>query len=275
MVNIKKKKKNLPLFEFFLFFFVEGRRSQRGSQHRSRENSGNRMMSAGSRSLQSTPRQQQNLLYIPTTTPATTTVEKQILTKPDEPEPTEKAIEQIQNSLCTIVEEYFSGQSKDEFTDELKKLVTGVVRPIAVRDLFNLMFEKSKKHRLASGELIVHMFVNQIIRLEDYETGLQQVLEGVDDLCIDVPKIWDYLAELLSGGLVAKIINFETLHKSGSDLIKKGHGRKFLSSIIKYIDVEYGPKVVRNLWDKEKLINFMEEKDVEEFEQVNVRSMTI
>lgn len=264
------------IFKKYIYFFLpEGRRSQHGSQQRSRDNSTNRIMSAGSRSLQSMPRQAQNLPYIPSTSQTIVReLEKLDIVKPEiasEPEPNDKAIEQIQNSLCTIVEEYFSGQSKDEFTDELKKLVFGVIRPIAVRDLFNLMLEKSRKHRLASGELICHMFFNQIIRLEDYEAGLQQVLDGVDDISIDVPKIWDYLAELLTPAIVAKIINFETLIKSGTDLISKGHGRKFLSSIIKFIDGEYGPKVVRNLWGIGNFGNFMEERDTEEFVRINVR----
>lgn len=260
----------LLLFFFLTKFikFTEGRRSQRGSQHRSRDNSGNRMMSAGSRSLQSMPRQQQqqqpHLPYIATS---------QTIVKPEtinEPEPTEKAIEQIQNSLCTIVEEYFSGQPKEEFTDELKKLVKGAMRPIAVRDLFNLMLEKSKKHRLASGEIIVHMFVNEIIRVVDYEAGLQQVLDGADDISIDVPKIWDYLAELAAPALIAKIINFESLVKCGTGLISKGHGKKFLSSIIKFIDAEFGPQVVRDLWGTESFTHFMETTDVEEFVNKNV-----
>lgn len=271
----------------FLFVFLEGRRSQHGSQKRSRENSGNRMMSAGSRSLQSMPRQklqQQQLPYIPTTTQQTNQIvcelekietaksEETVKMEPEQQkQPTEKAIEQIQNSLCTIVEEYFSGQAKNEFTDELKKLVNGVIRPLAVRDLFNLMFEKTKKHRLASGELICHMFVEKIIRLEDYEAGLQQVLDGADDISIDVPKIWDYLAELLSSALVAQIICFETIFKAGTDLIIKGHGRKFLSSIIKFIDGDYGPKVVRNLWRNGNFGNFMNESEIEEFVKINVR----
>lgn len=234
------------------------------------------MMSAGSRSLQSSmPRQKQNNLpYIATTsqTIIVRELEKSII-KPEtiiEPELTEKAMEQIQNSLCTIVEEFICGQTKDEFTDELIKLVKGTIRPIAVRDLFNLMLEKSQKHRLASGELIVHMFVNKIIRIEDYEDGLQQVLDGVDDISIDIPKIWDYLAELLCPALIAKIINFDILFKSGTDLIIKGHGRKFLSSIIKFIDCEYGPKVVRDLWGNANFTNFMEQKDLDEFVHGNV-----
>lgn len=248
----------------------DGRRSQRGSQQqRSRDNSGSRMKSSGSRSLHQMPKQQQNYMG--------SISQKGLNDKPIkqqqqvvEPELNEKQIEQVHNSLCTIVEEFLSGQAKEEFTDELKKMVTGSVRKMAVTHLFNVMLEKSKKHRLATGEIIVHMFNNQIIRMEDYVNGLSEVLEFVEDISIDIPKIWDYLAELLTPAIIEKIITFEILLKVGGDLIRKGgYGKKYLASVLKFIEAEYGPKVVRDLWGEQSFKNFMDEKEVEEFEKIN------
>lgn len=33
--------------------------------------------------------------------------------------------------------------------------------------------------------------------LNDYISGLEEVLAQLDDLIIDIPKVWDYLAEML------------------------------------------------------------------------------
>lgn len=264
----------------------DGRRSQRGSQQqqqRSRDNSGSRMKSSGSRSLHQMPKQQQhqqtNLPYMGSTSQKGLNDKSPIKQQQPqqlqqqqiavEPELTEKQIEQVQNSLKTIIEEFLSGQSKDEFTDELKKLVQGKVRKMVITHLFNVMFEKSKKHRLATGEIIVHMFVNQIIRLEDYENALLEVLEFIEDMSIDIPKIWDYLAELLTPAIIEKIITFETLVKVGGDLIAKDLGKKYLISILKFIEGEYGPKVVRDLWGDQSFKNFMNENLIDDFEKAN------
>lgn len=60
-----------------------------------------------------------------------------------------------------------------------------------------MVLERSKTARLRAGLLFATLIKKKIVPLEDYCTGLQDILSQVDDLTIDIPKIWDYIAELL------------------------------------------------------------------------------
>lgn len=59
------------------------------------------------------------------------------------------------------------------------------------------VFEKSSNDRLKTGELFAKLVKQDQISLDDYCFGLQEILEEADDLKIDIPKFWDYLAEIL------------------------------------------------------------------------------
>lgn len=43
--------------------------------------------------------------------------------------------------------------------------------------------------------------------LDDYCTGLEEILSQGDDLVIDVPKIWDYIAEILGIYIFCYLLN--------------------------------------------------------------------
>lgn len=59
------------------------------------------------------------------------------------------------------------------------------------------ILERSKRARLQTGMLFAKLIERGTLPLQDYCTGLEEVLAQVDDLIIDIPKIWDYLAEIL------------------------------------------------------------------------------
>lgn len=59
------------------------------------------------------------------------------------------------------------------------------------------ILERSKTARLQTGLLFATLIKRGTLPLDDYCTGLDELLSQVDDLIIDIPKIWDYLAEIL------------------------------------------------------------------------------
>lgn len=60
-----------------------------------------------------------------------------------------------------------------------------------------MVLERSKTARLGAGLLFAHLIKQKILSLKDYCTGFEEILSQADDLTIDIPKIWDYLPELL------------------------------------------------------------------------------
>lgn len=79
-------------------------------------------------------------------------------------------------------------------------------------DIINFVFsylrvlEKSHNDRLKTSELFAKLVKQGQINLADYCTGLADILEQADDLKIDIPKFWDYLAEILGKSFYLYVI---------------------------------------------------------------------
>lgn len=50
---------------------------------------------------------------------------------------------------------------------------------------------------MKTGELFAKLVKEGLIHKDDYCAGLEEILAQAEDLKIDIPKFWDYLAELL------------------------------------------------------------------------------
>lgn len=59
------------------------------------------------------------------------------------------------------------------------------------------MLERSKTARLKCGELFAKLIKMESLSVEAYLKALEEVLSQVDELIIDIPKLWDYLPEII------------------------------------------------------------------------------
>ncbi|XP_074654497.1 eukaryotic translation initiation factor 4 gamma 1-like isoform X3 [Tubulanus polymorphus] len=66
-----------------------------------------------------------------------------------------------------------------------------------VSNVINHVLERSQQARKHSGHLLHDLVSKGTITVENYLKGLHEVLEYAEDMEIDVPKIWEYLGELI------------------------------------------------------------------------------
>lgn len=59
------------------------------------------------------------------------------------------------------------------------------------------ILERSKTARLKSGVLFTHLIRVGVLSLPDYCTGLEAVMQEAAELVIDIPGLWDCVAELI------------------------------------------------------------------------------
>ncbi len=52
--------------------------------------------------------------------------------------------------------------------------------------------------------------------------SLSEVFEGAEDMCIDIPKIWDYLGEVLCPVFAHEYMPLSVFKKSPSSLVRVG-----------------------------------------------------
>jgi len=67
-----------------------------------------------------------------------------------------------------------------------------------VSECLLLTVERSSTARHHTGAMLHHLFRSNLITMSHYVSGLHDFLSLADDMVIDVPRIWQYIAELIS-----------------------------------------------------------------------------
>jgi len=61
----------------------------------------------------------------------------------------------------------------------------------------NHVLERSKQGRQMTGALLHDLVKTNVLSVKQYLKGLSEILEFAEDMVIDIPKIWQYLGELI------------------------------------------------------------------------------
>lgn len=68
---------------------------------------------------------------------------------------------------------------------------------LLAENLINGVLERSPTSRKRVGHLLGQLLKKNVLLRKQFEVGLKSVLQIADDVVVDIPKIWDYLGELL------------------------------------------------------------------------------
>ncbi|KAL0133320.1 hypothetical protein PUN28_000815 [Cardiocondyla obscurior] len=121
------------------------------------------------------------------------------------------------------------------------------------RECINYVLEKSPVERELVSKLLSHLLRQTILPIEYFKNGLGEVLEIVDDLVIDIPKIWTYLAEILSHSIEDGAIPLSELKSICLNLREQGFVGKFLGELFTKVSRDKGPKWLADKWDQSGL----------------------
>ncbi|XP_071572693.1 eukaryotic translation initiation factor 4 gamma isoform X3 [Temnothorax nylanderi] len=121
------------------------------------------------------------------------------------------------------------------------------------RECINHVLEKSPVERELVSKLLSHLLRQNILPVECFKNGLGEVLEIVDDLVIDIPKIWTYLAEILSHSIEDGAILLSEFKSICISLRRQGFVGKFLGELMTKVSRNKGPKWLADKWDQSGL----------------------
>ena len=66
-----------------------------------------------------------------------------------------------------------------------------------VENLINGVFEQSQAGRRKVGQLLGRLIKEHILLKKQFEVGFKMILSFTPDLVVDIPKVWDYLGDLI------------------------------------------------------------------------------
>ncbi|XP_011251008.1 eukaryotic translation initiation factor 4 gamma 3 isoform X6 [Camponotus floridanus] len=150
----------------------------------------------------------------------------------------------------SIISHYFEEQIVENTVLEIQQKFDNATFAKFTRECINYVLEKSSIERELISKLLSHLLRRNILHVECFKSGLGEVLEIVDDLVIDIPKIWTYLAEILSHPIQDEAISLYEMKSIFVSLKNLGFVGKFIGELLTKVSHNKGGRWVTDKWDQ-------------------------
>uniref|UniRef100_A0A7N6ABJ5 Eukaryotic translation initiation factor 4 gamma, 3a n=1 Tax=Anabas testudineus TaxID=64144 RepID=A0A7N6ABJ5_ANATE len=165
---------------------------------------------------------------------------------PDRPALSE---EEIERKSKAIINEFLHINDYKEAVQCVDELELGSQLHIFVRVGVESTLERSQITRDHMGQLLFQLVQQEILPKPQFYKGFADTLEQADDMAIDIPHIWLYLAELLSpvlrdGGFSMR----ELFSELSKPLLPVGRAGILISEILHILCKQMSHRTVGSLW---------------------------
>ncbi|XP_043919098.1 eukaryotic translation initiation factor 4 gamma 3 isoform X3 [Protopterus annectens] len=162
--------------------------------------------------------------------------------------------EEMERKSQSIIDEFLHINDYKEAMQCLDDLNSQSLLHIFVRVGVESTLERSQITRDHMGQLLYHLIQSGKLTKHAFFKGLHETLELADDMAIDIPHIWLYLAELVTPVLKERGIPMKELFTEISKpLIAVGRAGVLLSEILHLLCKQMSHKKVGSLWRKADL----------------------
>ncbi|XP_028329643.1 eukaryotic translation initiation factor 4 gamma 1-like [Gouania willdenowi] len=177
--------------------------------------------------------------------------------------------EEMEKKSKAIIDEYLHITDLKEALQCVAELNSASMLHVFVRQGLESTLERSTTVREHLGLLLHQLVKVGTLPTEQYYKGLHEILEVTEDMAIDIPYMWLYLAELITPMLHEGGIPMGQLFREISKpLVPLGKAGVLLAQILQLLCKGMTPKKVGDLWIEAGLNwnDFLpEDKDVNKF----------
>eukprot|EP00066_Takifugu_rubripes_P028540 XP_011617806.1 PREDICTED: eukaryotic translation initiation factor 4 gamma 1-like [Takifugu rubripes] len=157
--------------------------------------------------------------------------------------------EEVEKKAKAIIEEYLHINDSKEALQCVTELNSASQLFVFVRCGVESTLERSTLAREHMGRLLHNLVKDGILATQQYYRGLEETLEAAEDIAIDIPHIWLYLAELITPMLHEGGIPMGQLFREISKpLVPLGKAAVLLVKILKLLCKGMTPKKVGAMW---------------------------
>ncbi|CAF90414.1 unnamed protein product, partial [Tetraodon nigroviridis] len=157
--------------------------------------------------------------------------------------------EEVERRSRSIIDEFLHINDYKEAVQCVEELELGPQLHVFVRVGVESTLERSQVTREHMGELLLQLLQQGPLPRGQFLQGFAETLEQADDMAIDIPHIWLYLAELLSpvlkGGGFSMRELFSELRKA---LLPVGKAGILISEILHILCKQMSQRTVASLW---------------------------
>ncbi|NXE42195.1 IF4G1 factor, partial [Ptilorrhoa leucosticta] len=157
--------------------------------------------------------------------------------------------EELEKKSKAIIEEYLHINDMKEALQCVQELGSPSSLYIFVQNGIESTLERSTISREHMGALLCQLVKAGTLSKEQYYRGLREILEIAEDMEIDIPHIWLYLAELITPILQEEGIPMEELFREiTKPLVPIGKATTLLVEVLGLLCKGMGQKTAGKLW---------------------------
>lgn len=160
--------------------------------------------------------------------------------------------DKLEGKTKPIIDEYLNNVDLMEAFTCISELYHIETIHWLVEVVFNTVVEKKEKDRVNAGKLFGYLLKNESLPRIEFVKGVNAVLEFAEDLQIDIPKFWEYFADMMATILIEKILDLNFLKESSTFLMTNGLAAKYVAAVLhQMVKIDLGRTV--DLWQKSGL----------------------
>ncbi|NWV65036.1 IF4G3 factor, partial [Malurus elegans] len=157
--------------------------------------------------------------------------------------------EEIERKCKSIIDEFLHINDFKEAMQCVEELSAQSLLPVFVRVGVESTLERSQTTRDHMGQLLHQLVHSGKLSKQDFFKGFSETLEMADDMAIDIPHIWLYLAELVTPMLKEGGISMrELIQEFSKPLLPVGRAGVLLAEILHLLCKQMSHKKVGALW---------------------------
>ncbi|XP_022249627.1 eukaryotic translation initiation factor 4 gamma 3-like isoform X2 [Limulus polyphemus] len=161
--------------------------------------------------------------------------------------------DEIETRTKPLIDEFLHSCDFKEATHCFIELTSPTTVSYFISAAINQVLERSSQARLLVGQFLHDLVRSNIIPAEMYIKGLKSILENADDYAIDIPRIWEYLGELIGPMIQDGSIPLSFLKEAAEPCVASGTAGKLLSAVLHAAAGKLGSIKTGELWKKSGL----------------------
>ncbi|XP_076358075.1 eukaryotic translation initiation factor 4 gamma 3-like isoform X2 [Tachypleus tridentatus] len=140
--------------------------------------------------------------------------------------------EEMETRTKELIDEFLHNCDFKEATHCFVELTSPTTVSYFISAAINHVLERSSQARILVGQFLHDLVQNNVIPGELYIKGLKSILENADDYAIDIPRIWEYLGELIGPMIQDGSIPLSLLKEAVEPCVASGTAGKLLTAVL-------------------------------------------
>ncbi|XP_071840356.1 eukaryotic translation initiation factor 4 gamma 3-like isoform X2 [Apostichopus japonicus] len=141
--------------------------------------------------------------------------------------------EEYEKRSRSTIKEFVSIKDFKEAITCLEELKSPKLQHVFVRVAIEDVLEKSSGMRESVGRLFHRLLQTSTISVEQFNDGLNEILEFAEDMEIDIPLYWTYLGEIIGAMAAEGATNFAFLRDVVQKIPREGKSAECMAEILK------------------------------------------